>query len=284
VQRTAGAGGGPTPHIRIVDTGEGAAAPLLLHVREDADGGTVQITGADHGPLAPPVAIDDDGLASTVGDLEHIARWLQVRNLTNPSPALEDAVRIEVLRPSADGTTPPRDSAPLPAGNLEFDYTWTGTRWEPPSVHIRLRNTTGTKLFCVLLDLTDRFRMHAELYPGEYLAADGVSDVGRGAPITLSLPPDRKVEPGSFGTDWLLLLVSEEPFSSDPFLLPRLREIPRQLPARGSGRAISGILDRLGLSAVRRDLVPGDATARDWTTKVVEIRTRVPATGTGTGG
>jgi hypothetical protein len=282
--RTAGPGGGPTPHIRILDPDEAATAPLLLRVCEGAEGATVQITSADHEPLAPPVATDDASLAGTVGDLEHIARWLQVRNLTNPSPALEDAVRIEVLRPSADGTTPPPDSAPLPAGNLEFDYTWTDDRWKPPSVHIRLRNTTDTKLFCVLLDLTDRYRMHAELYPGEYLAAGGVVDVGRGAPITLSLPPDRQVEAGASGTDWLLLLVSEEPFSSDPFSLPRLREIPRQPPARGSGRGISGILGRLGLRAVRRDLASDDAAARDWTAKVVEIRTRVPATNTGTGG
>jgi hypothetical protein len=263
-----------SPHIRVAD---GPAVPLLLRVEEKGD--TFQILSADHEPLAPPVAADEQGVRRTIRDLEHIARWTQVRNLANPSPALRDAVRLEFVPVRPDGTPPPQDAAPLPPGNLEFHYTWTGAGWRPPAVHIRLRNTAGRKLYCVLLDLTDRYRMHADLFRGDFVAANWTADVGRGKPIGLSLPPGRSPEPGASVTDWLVLLVSEEPFSSEPFALPRLGEL---LPSgtRG-GRGISGVLDRLGLLAISREFIPPPDTGLDWTVQVVEITTKVPDDGPG---
>jgi Caspase domain len=273
--RTAGPGGGPSPHIRIISRDDEPAARLLLRVGAADDGRALRVTSADHEPLAPPVSTDDHGVVRSVRDLEHIARWLQVRNLANPASRIEDAVRIEVLPAPPDGRRPPRDSAPLPAGNLEFSYTRTGAGWAPPSVFIRLRNTTDAKLFCVLLDLTDRYRMHADLFPGDYVAENWTAETGGGQPVTLSLPPDRPVEPGASVTDWLVLLVAEKRFSSDPFSLPRLREVPRP-SARGVQRGLAGVLDRLGLLAVRRDVVPEPGVAFDWGVKVVEVTTRVP--------
>ena len=275
--RTAGLGGGPSPHIRVIPPADEPTAKLLLRVQR-ADEGTLQVTSADHKPLAPPVTTEGPGIVQTVRDLEHIARWLQVRNLANPSSSLEDAVEIEVWPASANGERPPRDSRRLPAGNLEFAYTWTGKRWKPPSAFIRLRNTTDQKLFCVLLDLTDRHRMHAELFPGEHVAGRRTADVGRGGPITLSLPSDQPVEPGASVTDWLVLLVAEEPFSSDPFSLPRLGEVA-QRAVRSRRGGITGALDRLGLLAVTRDVAPPPGAALDWTVKVVEVTTRVPGGG-----
>jgi hypothetical protein len=270
---TAGSRRGPSPHVRLVAPADEPAARLLLRVQENRH--LIQVTSADHEPLAPPVDTDATGILRTVHDLEHIARWLQVRNLVNPSPALEDAVEIQVLPAPPDGSRPRRDAVPMPAGALEFRYTRVESGWVPPSIFVRLRNTTDRRLFCVLLDLTDRFRAHADLFPGEYVGAHWTADVGYGAPIRLSLPPDRPVEPGASVTDWLVLLVSEESFSSDPFALPRLREVSGR-PEPGGRRGISGTLDRLGLLAVRRDLAPEPVIALDWGTRVVEIRTVVP--------
>jgi hypothetical protein len=259
-----------SPHIRVA---EGADVPLLLRVEQE--GGTFQIMSADREPLAPPVAADEPGERRTIRDLEHIARWMQIRNLTNPSPALRDAVRLEFVPVRPDGTRPPRDADPLPPGNLKFHYTWTGTEWQAPEVYIRLRNTTGRKLYCTLLDLTDRYRMHADLFRGDYVDAHWTADVGRGSAIGLSLPPDRKAEPGASVTDWLVLLVSGEPFSSEPFALPRLGEVPKGT-TRGARGGITGVLDRLGWQAVSRDFVPPPETGLDWTVQVVEITTEVP--------
>ena len=271
--QTAGPTGGPSPHIRIIAPADAPAAGLRLAVRPAADHRTLQVTSIDGEPLAPPVPADEHGLEQTVRDLEHIARWLQVRNLQSASPALEEAVRIELVPAPSDGMRPAHDRPPV--DDLTFAYTRTDAGWEPPSVFVRLRNTSDRKLYCVLLNLTDRYRMHPHLFPGEYVAGQWVAEAGNGAPIVLTLPPDRPVEPGASVVDWLVLLVAEEPFSSDPFWLPRLRELPR--PATRGGRGgITGVLDRLGLLAVQRDLEPAAPVASDWAVKVVEITTRVP--------
>jgi hypothetical protein len=146
----------------------------------------------------------------------------------------------------------------------------------PPAIFIRLHNTTDRKLFCVLLDLTDRYRMHANLFPGEHIEGRWTAEAGNGGSITMTLPPERPIEPGSSVTDWLVLLVAEEPFSSAPFSLPRLREMPRST-AREARPGITGVLDRLGLLAVQRDLDPAPPPVPlDWAVKVVELTTRVP--------
>lgn len=244
----------PSPHIRIDASASGLG---LRVVAADDHGGSMRVTSVDGRPLTEPA-----GVEQTVRDLEHIARWLQVRNLESASPALEEAVRVDLV--------------PSPPGEI-FEYAWNGTAWIPPTVSIRLRNTTGRKLFCVLLDLTDRHRMHANLFPGAYVEAHWTAAAGNGAPIALTLPPDRPVEPGASVTDWLVLLVAEEPFSSAPFSLPRLREVPRSAP-RGTRTGITGVLDRLGLLATRRDLSPAPPPpALDWAVRVVELTTRVPA-------
>jgi hypothetical protein len=267
--------GHPSPHVRIVQAVDAPAARLLLRVRQSEDGTSLQVTSSDDEPLAPPTDTDDLGVDRTVRDLEHVARWLQVRNLVNPFSALQHAVAVDVLPPLPGGGAPPRDNDPLPAGNLELAYAWTGSGWKPPSVFVRLRNTTDQRLFCVLLDLTDQHRMHADLFPGAYVAPNWTADVGSGQPITLSLPPDRPVEPGASVTDWLVLLVAEAPFSSEPFSLPRLRQAPRS-PVRGGLSGITGVLDRLGLLAVRRDAAPAPESALDWAVTVLEVTTRVP--------
>src|SRR5262249_44140805 len=156
-----------------------------------------------------PVPVDDGGVEQTVRDLEHIARWLQVRNLPSTSPALEEAVRIEVIPAPTDGSRPLRGSAP-PAHDPVFDYRWDGSTWVPAELFIRLHNTPDRRLYCVLLDLTDRYRIHPELFPGEHIEARWTAEAGNGAPIALTLPPHRPVEPGACGMDWLVLLVAEE--------------------------------------------------------------------------
>ncbi|MFI5915796.1 caspase family protein [Dactylosporangium sp. NPDC051541] len=273
--QVSGAGGGPSPHIRIVPPADAATSALRLRVQQVDRARTLQITGPDGKPLAAPVPADGAGIEQTVRDLEHIARWLQVRNLESGSPALQDAVRLEVVPARPDGSRPPRGQA-QPVAAYDCTYRWDGARWVPPTVYIRLHNTTDRKLYCVLLDLTDRHRMHANLFPGEFVAAQWTVEAANRGPITASLPPERPVEPGASVTDWLVLLVAEEQFSSDPFALPRLREVPDSA-ARGARPGITGVLDRLGLLAVRRDLdAPPPPVALDWAVTVVEFTTRVP--------
>jgi hypothetical protein len=156
---------------------------------------------------------------------------------------------------------------------VTLQYRREGDRWVPPRVFIRLRNTTGRSLYCVLLDLTDSYRIHADLFPGGTLAERHVVAADHGRPIEVSLPAGRPPEPGQTVTDWLKLLVAERSFASSPFYLPRLGEPARIASNRSS--ALSGVLDRLGYVALHRG-DPGSGPATDWTTELLTVVTQIP--------
>ena len=271
----AGPGGGPSPHVRVVPAhGHAADRPdLWVTARR---GRPLQIVSVDGVPLAGPVAADDSGLRQTVDDLEHMARWLHIRNLDNPGSTLADGVRLEVVPAAPGERVLPDDRRPdLGPGPITTSYTRTGHGWEPPSIFVRLANTTDRRLFCVLLDLTDTHRIHAALFPGEHIAAKRTTAAANGRPIRLTLPADRPIVPGARVTDWFMLLVAEEPFSAEPLQLPRLRQ--KAEPGSRGPAAFTGIPARLGLAASRRDADSAPATATDWAVTVVEVSTTVPA-------
>jgi len=252
------AGNRRSPHLRIVP-----GADLRVRLED----GQVTIAGTDREPLADPLPATGGWAARTAAELDHIARWRHVRDLLNPGSTLRDAVKLEIL-PSTGGP----DLAP---GPVHLAYTRGPDGWTPPAVTVRLVNTTDRRLYCVLLNLTDTFRIHARLFPGEHVAATWTAAAAAGRPITLSLPPGRPIVPGARVTDRLLLLVAEEEFSAEPFLLPRLRD--PQPAGKRTAAALTGILDRIGLDVTKREADFDEPAATDWAVQSVEIVTTVPA-------
>jgi hypothetical protein len=117
--------------------------------------------------------------------------------------------------------------------------------------------------------------MHPALFPGDWIAAGFSASAVNGSLITISLPAGRKPTPGASVTDWLKVLVAEEPFSHAPFHLPRLGEPPTHPAARKPG-PFGGIPARLGLAAARRHMAEPGPPARDWATSIMAVVTRVP--------
>ncbi|HEU4348780.1 MAG TPA: caspase family protein [Actinoplanes sp.] len=272
--RTAGPAGGASPHVRT--TGPGEAADLAVTARP----GLIRITDATGEQLGS----DLPDVASAVGALEHLARWRQIRDLRNPLTGLRNTVRIEIV-PAAPGVS----RAPETAGAMPRDaddayrlsYRRGPAGWEAPEIFIRLHNTGSEELYCVLLDLTGRFGVHAALFAGAPVGPGRRAAALRGRRIRVSLPDGAAPEPGRSVTDWLVLVAAEKQFSAEPFLLPPLGE-PVQAAVRGPG--FPGLLERLGERAVHRDLgAAADAgAAYDWTTETVRVITRVPAPHTST--
>jgi caspase domain-containing protein len=230
---------GSSPYVRVV------AADPMLRVRAPSDD-HIQISGGDGVP------VEERGIREAVADLEHIARWTQLRTLGNPGSALHDAVRLEVVPARPGEQYLPDDGRPAyPGRTLHLTYSSTGAA---PSVFVRMVNTTDLDLYCVLLNLTDTYRVHADLFPGEHLAAHRTTAAAKGRPIRLMLPPDRPAGPGATVTDWLLLLVTEEPFNAGHLTLPRLREA-----SRGSHSAH-----------------PASGPAAGWAVSTVELITSIP--------
>ena len=262
-------------HLRLV-TPDHAEVPDLRATL--ADSGHLVITDRNGERLETREHVGAYAVEETRSALEHIARWLLVWRLTNPATALTAPVRIEIVEPEpGQQLIGPNGRLLQPDENDAFavEYRATAQGWTPPEVFIRLRNTGNAPLYCVLLDLTPRFKVDPVLFPGDFIAAGGTGSCLRGRRINAHLPAGMPVRPGARISDRLKLLVAEEQFSVEPFRLPALG---RPLgPVRGALSA-GGLIERLGTRAVYRDL--GDAelpTGYDWTTAEVTLTTSVPA-------
>lgn len=277
-----GSGGGPSPHLRLAERDE----PEVLadvHVTFP-ERGYALIRGSDGTPLDTRQQCTSVAQARRLVDrIEHIARWRRIRMLDSPWSPLNEAISVEVVEARPGERSDPVHRRPLDtgaAGAVTVTYRrGAGGRWEPPpGVFVRLRNTTDRTLYCVLLDLTDRFRMHPRLFPGAWVAP-GTASALDGGLVALTLPPGRPVVPGARGLDWFKVLVAETTIDSSLFQLPRLGEPePFRLAAPG---ALGGAIDRLGFTALYRDLRAGPPPrALDWGTSSVTVVTEVPDDGT----
>jgi hypothetical protein len=140
-------------------------------------------------------------------------------------------------------------------------------------VFVRIRNRGPVPIYGVLLDLTDRFRVHPDLFAGSFIAPGAVAAALDGRPVRFALPPDEPPRPGARTTDWLKLVVSEEPFDSGLFELPRLgRPVVRTRQSTGAGAVPS----RLGLRAMHRGEVGLSAPPVDWGAMTLPVVTTVP--------
>jgi Caspase domain len=279
---TAAPGGRPSPHVRVVaeDHDERGLRLRVAAVTGGEGSPVFRILRGDGSPATADVADHTEASARVVAArLEHIAQWSHIKELDNPATKLAGAVAIEVLAAEPGETVVAFDRAPLAPdahGEIRLEYRRTSSAWEPPSIFLRINNRSQRQLWCVLLDLTDRFRVHPALFPGGHVGPGQVGAALEGAPLPVTLPPGREPRPGASGRDWFKLIVADREFSSLAFELPRLDE-----PASRSAAAMRprSVVDRLGLIATTRD-AGGDtglgATGGDWATSIVPLVAEVP--------
>ncbi|MFE4538972.1 caspase family protein [Streptomyces scopuliridis] len=268
------------------------AAPLL----RVADGG-LKTDGPGHGPGYGPghgqvfkVVVGDDGRARVlrrdgteataplpahrVPDcLVHLTRWHQLRDLANPASPLASLVDVDVSVWNGERI--------LPDGHGEIRCAYAGGR--EPLVSVRIHNRSHDRtLWCVLLDLTDSYASHAELFPGHFIGPGRTGYALGNAPVQLSLPGSRKAEPGAYVRDWLKLIVAEGEFSTVPFrLAPWSADAPPA--ARGTGE--DHVLRFTRPPRAGRDAGPGPGGAGaaggggapgQWHALTIPLRTVVP--------
>jgi hypothetical protein len=295
--RTAGPGDTPSAYLDVqdepraatatapdVDPGTGTAAAadrLVLRVAAVEDGSTVEAVGG--GTLVPaggvegpalrilrpdgtPVVADQPGhdagaARAVVARLEHIARWEQVKALGDHPSRLRDAIRLVVYPAKAGETGRPAGRRPLAGGvDYRLDYQLIDGHWQPPAMFLELVNTADRDLFVGVLDLTDRFRCHASLFPTGRIHAGHTVVVWDGRSIPVSFPPGRGVTPGAVSRDWLKVIVSETDFDATAFELPAIDQ-PFE-PTRSAsapttlGRLAQRVLTRSVATPVASDANP----------------------------
>ncbi len=198
---------GAADDLKLVRTELSHAGPSggrSLLVREADDGADLKLIAQDGvyrimrtGDDRPLNAVVEGGDAEerpskAVRYLEHIARWIRMACLSNPTARLAPgAVRVDVFLLDREGHEKQLDGAAGGAG-IRLNYEFRDGEWHEPQVRIRLTNTTSRRLYCMLFDLTDRFKVSAALLPGGgiWLGPRSEAWAYNGEPIPASLPDE----------------------------------------------------------------------------------------------
>ncbi|TWV57421.1 hypothetical protein FRZ03_02195 [Streptomyces misionensis] len=132
----------------------------------------------------------------------------------------------------------------------------------PPLVSIRIRHraTSGRRLWCVLLDLTDSYTSHTGLFDDGRFVGPGYTGYALdNRPVQLSLPAHRPPRPGAFVRDWLKLIVCEGELNTVPFHLDRWDPLA-PLGSRGTAlRHADGVLRFDAPARSSRDAQPEES-------------------------
>ena len=173
-----GVGGGPSAHVRVVPP-EDESPGLRLRVSTAPRDGrrALRILRGDGSPATADVDGHTEAAARVVAArLEHIARWTLIKELDNPGSALAGGAAIELVAADESELTAPRDRPPLEPdahGEYRLAYRRTPSAWRPPRSSSACA-TLDKRLWCVLLDLTDRYRAHPNLFAGDFIEAGEV--------------------------------------------------------------------------------------------------------------
>jgi hypothetical protein len=250
-----------------------------VHFIAAAEAGGLSVARPDGTRITGPFAATAEGAAALAAQLEHLARWHLTRSLDNPLSRLAGQVTIDIVlagkqeQPRRQGWTPAR---PGRDGDIRLSYRRTATGWEPPYVFVYIHNRSDRSLYCALLDLTDGFRCHARLFPGDRIPPGGWAVAYEGRPVDVSIPRNRLEAGKTDVRDWFKLIAAEDRFEVGAFELPdlstasALRPVARQ---QGTGSTFARLTGR----AADRDAGGDAAGASEWSTVLVSVRTVLPA-------
>ena len=250
-------------------SGDGQATPDLQV--EATPGGFVITRPGLVRPLVPVVA-GEGREGRTIDALEHVARWLRLSHLTNPTSQLgAHAVRVAVV--TGAGTTED-------GGTVEISYAGE----KPPKFTVTLENTTQVPLWAALLDLTDSYGIYTDAF------AAGRVALGPGERTSLELGgevPDALWKEGTVTvTDRLVVVTSTIEF--DPRSLQQgdlaVSAVPGHDDAGGPGGATTrsaftprSTLERMLGAVTTRRLPPRTTeTIADWRTNRIDVVTTRP--------
>jgi hypothetical protein len=222
-------------------------------------------------PLVPVVA-GEGREGRTIAALEHVARWLRLSGLTNPTSRLAtNAVHVSVV--TADGRTDD-------GGTVEIAYVDD----KAPKFTVTLENTTKEPLWAALLDLTDSYGIYTDAF------AAGRVALAPGEKTSLELGgevPDVLWNEGIVTvTDRLIVVTSTMEF--DPRSLQQGDLAVSTLPGSDGGDGAGGTttrsaftprstLERMLGSVTTRRLPPRTTeTIADWRTNRIDVVTSRP--------
>ncbi|HEY9672889.1 MAG TPA: hypothetical protein V6D11_15705, partial [Waterburya sp.] len=158
--------------------------------------------------VAPIVDYTVENASKAIQSLEHIARWTNIATLSTPaiSRISSDAVKMQVYQGNLEITKP----------QIRLEYNYENGEWRQPTCRVKLTNTSDESLYCALLNLTDRFGVSAELFPGGgvWLEPGQEAWVLEGKPIYGSVPKELRERGITECKDILKLIVCTAEFDA----------------------------------------------------------------------
>lgn len=108
-------------------------------------------------PLATPIGEDNEaGINQALAQLAHIAQWERIKKLGNPGSHLpSESVKIDLIDPETE--------QPLMSFSEGYVFHHNALAGQKSQFKIRLTNTSGKKLFCLLAYFSGNFQVEAGL-------------------------------------------------------------------------------------------------------------------------
>jgi hypothetical protein len=228
----------------------------------------------DDRPLVKPIdGFSPASAAQVIQQLEHIARWIAIADLSSPatSQIKPDAIQLQILQNGQELQEP----------DIQLTYQCEGEKQKQPSFQIKLKNTSDQALYCAVLTLTDRYAVSSGLFEtgGIWLSPGEEAWAASGGLIYVSVPRDLWQQGITEVKDIFKLIVSTAEFDGrlleqDALELPQTRTSQRSPAA-----SLRGILNRLMHRVQTRhvSLIPDDEEFYDdWMTSQFSLTTVRP--------
>ncbi|MGG6297056.1 caspase family protein [Leptolyngbya sp. AN02str] len=221
--------------------------------------------------LEPVLGYTVESARETIRLLEHLARWTTTLELqSSPTSRIaSNAVQMEIVQPNQTHS----------GDNIRLTYT----NQTPPKFQLKLKNTSDQRLYCTVLDLTERFAIHADLFKagGQWLAPGEEAYALSGKPIDASVPDELWEQGITEFKDVLKLIVSTSEFDArllEQDKLTLYQGEPRSPEPRTTRSSPKGMLNRLMQRVQTRDLGASaeNEVTDDWITSQMVITTVRP--------
>ncbi|KAB8317120.1 caspase family protein [Tolypothrix campylonemoides VB511288] len=270
---------GERPSLYVCEVYESSQADFYLQAFHDQ----YLITRAsDCRQLISPIAgFNFESAFCAIQALEHIARWMNVATLSSPANGRiqADAVRMQIYQEKSE----------IQDYQIRLEYQINDGKLQPPAIRIKLTNTSGKALYCVLLDLTERFAISAIPFAGGqigiWLQPGQEAWALEGKSIPVSIPQNLWKQGVTEYKDILKLIVSTDEFDGNLLEQSRIEilynrssnTVNIQTPISHDNN-----LNRIIQRVKTRAIVPYPSDSQvseifdDWVTSEIMIMTAVP--------
>ena len=259
-------GNRPSIYIHSVENRDEAQLYLLCRNQEYS----IQLKGEERSLVAPIQGFTLDNAQLVTERLEHIARWMTIRDLPSPpkSRIQPDDIEMELLFEGENGS--PKEK------NIHRQYQNKQGKLQPPRCQLKLTNKSQTTLYCTVLDLTDRFAVAAPFFEAGYvrLEPEQTAWAGNGKYIKFTVDSELQKIGITKTKDIFKLIVSTTEFDARLSTQDAL-DVPR-VSTKSSFKqsTLNRLMDRAQFRTAQFD---EEETYDDWYTTQVTITSVLPS-------